>query len=146
MPRSETSGVRRRQPVQPRGGETVHRILDAAASLLETGGIGPLSTNRIAESGGVNISVLYRYFANKFEILEDLSERTHARIRVAIEASAKESAPTSLESGLTLFIDALDNEPGLDALSRAMLAVPELRRVSERPTHARTNHGQLWAS
>lgn len=121
----------RRRPIQSRAEETVSRILDAAAQVLDEGGIDSLSTNRIAERSGINISVLYRYFRNKFEILEALSGRTQGRIRDAIESAAKDAAPTSIQAALQIFVEALDREPGADALARSTLSLPELREVHE---------------
>ena len=122
----------RRRPIQPRAEATVSRILDAAAQVLDEGGIDSLSTNRIAERSGINISVIYRYFRNKFEILEALSLRTHRRIRDAVETAAKDAAPTSIEAALLIFVEALDREPGTDALARATLSLPELRELHEK--------------
>lgn len=121
----------RRRPIQSRAEATVSQILDAAAQVLDEGGIDSLSTNRIAERSGINISVLYRYFRNKFEILEALSGRTQGRIRDAIETAAKDAAPTSIEAALHIFVEALDREPGADALARATLSLPQLRELHE---------------
>ena len=46
-------GRRRRQPVQARSRETVERILDAAAVLIEEGSVGAVTTRAIAERGDV---------------------------------------------------------------------------------------------
>ena len=46
-------GRRGRQPAQARSRETVERILDAAAVLIEEGSVGALTTRTIAERGDV---------------------------------------------------------------------------------------------
>ena len=55
----------RKSPAQSRSRATVEAILDAAAHILLTQGIGAASTNRIAGKAGVSIGSLYQYFPNK---------------------------------------------------------------------------------
>ena len=62
-PRDRTR--RRRQPTQARAHDTVEAILVAAARVLEQEGYSRATTNRIADVAGVNIALLYRYFAGK---------------------------------------------------------------------------------
>lgn len=123
----------RRRPVQGRAEEKVERILDATARLMESDGLSSLTTNGIAEEAGVNISVLYRYFADKFEVLEALAERTHERVRVSIEEAAKAAAPRTLTEGLELYVQVLRTEIGIRIGSLApALAQPRLRAVHHR--------------
>lgn len=48
------------------------KILSAAESLLASEGLLAVTTNRVAEASGVNISTLYKHFRNKVEILTEL--------------------------------------------------------------------------
>lgn len=58
------------------------KILIAAEELLEREGLLTVTTNRVAQESGVNISVLYRHFNNKVDIYKALltdmeEERVH---------------------------------------------------------------------
>lgn len=70
----------RRSPLLARGRVTFDAILEATARLLENGGIGAITTNRVAEAAGINVATLYHYFPNKQAILVALFEKqTHER-------------------------------------------------------------------
>lgn len=66
---------RRASPNQERARATVEAILDAAAELLRTKGFKRTSTNHIAERAGVNVALVYRYFAGKEAIVGALIDR-----------------------------------------------------------------------
>ncbi len=70
-----TTATRRRQPVQERSRETVAKILDAAAALIDEAGIEAATTRAIAERAGVAYPSLYRFFADREEIFDQLLER-----------------------------------------------------------------------
>ena len=55
----------RRRPRQLRSEATVERIKHAMLQIIERDGYAAASTNRIAETAGVNIASLYRYFPNR---------------------------------------------------------------------------------
>lgn len=57
---------------QARSRATQAAILEAAARILESGGIAALTTNEIARRAGVSIGSLYQYFPNKEAILTAL--------------------------------------------------------------------------
>ncbi|MBS0519968.1 MAG: TetR/AcrR family transcriptional regulator [Proteobacteria bacterium] len=65
----------RRKPQQARAEETVAAILEAAAQILEAGGLAAFTTNAVAERAGVSIGTLYQYFADKNAVLCALAER-----------------------------------------------------------------------
>jgi AcrR family transcriptional regulator len=65
----------RRSPLQNRSKETVQKILDATAELLEEKGIENLTTDRVAERSGLNIATLYHYFPNKLALLHALAQQ-----------------------------------------------------------------------
>jgi AcrR family transcriptional regulator len=67
-------------PVQARSLAMVEQILDAAVRVLSADGYGQMSTNRIAEEADVSVGSLYRYFADKDEIFDELRERVAAEI------------------------------------------------------------------
>ncbi len=71
---------RRRQPVQARSRETVGRILDAASVLLEEGGVDAVTTRAIAERAGITAPSLYRFFADREQVLDALIEQHLERL------------------------------------------------------------------
>ena len=56
---------KRRMPRQARAAQTVASIVEAAAQILEKGGLPAFTTNAVAERAGVSIGTLYQYFADK---------------------------------------------------------------------------------
>jgi AcrR family transcriptional regulator len=70
----KTVGQRRR-PTQERAKATREHILDTAARLFGERGIANTSTNRIAAEAGVSIGTVYRYFADRAVLVEELLER-----------------------------------------------------------------------
>ncbi|HTR88088.1 MAG TPA: TetR/AcrR family transcriptional regulator [Reyranella sp.] len=78
---------KRRIPRQNRAEETVSAILEAAAQILEAGGLAAFTTNAVAERAGVSIGTLYQYFADKAALIRALGEReTRATFRSVIAA------------------------------------------------------------
>ncbi|MFO1158547.1 MAG: TetR/AcrR family transcriptional regulator [Reyranellaceae bacterium] len=67
--------IKRRIPRQERAAETVAAILEAAAQILEAGGLGAFTTNRVAERAGVSIGTLYQYFNDKNALLLALARQ-----------------------------------------------------------------------
>ena len=74
-----TTTVRaRREPTQQRSRRTVRQILDAAEQIVGTQGVDAATTRAIAERAGVAIPSLYRFFADRDEILDALLEHMTA--------------------------------------------------------------------
>ena len=67
-----TAAPQRRQPVQERSRQTVARILDAAEALIDEGGVEAVTTRAVADRAGVTYPSLYRFFADREEILDQL--------------------------------------------------------------------------
>ena len=67
--------TKRRIPRQARAAETVAAIVEAAAQILEAGGLAGFTTNAVAERAGVSIGTLYQYFADKNAVLLALAAR-----------------------------------------------------------------------
>ncbi|RDI46724.1 TetR/AcrR family transcriptional regulator [Nocardia mexicana] len=61
-----------RHPTQERAKATRQHILDTAAKLFGQRGIANTSTNRIAAEAGVSIGTVYRHFADRTAIADDL--------------------------------------------------------------------------
>ncbi len=67
--------IKRRIPRQARAAETVTTILEAAAQILEAGGLAAFTTNAVAERAGVSIGTLYQYFVDKNALLMALARQ-----------------------------------------------------------------------
>ncbi len=65
----------RRIPRQARAAETVAAIVEAAAQILEGGGLAAFTTNAVAERAGVSIGTLYQYFSDKNAVLLALARQ-----------------------------------------------------------------------
>jgi AcrR family transcriptional regulator len=74
------AGVQRREPVQARSRLTVTRILDAAAAIADEHGVDATTTRAIADRAGVSYPSLYRFFADRDAILDELLERHCAEL------------------------------------------------------------------
>jgi AcrR family transcriptional regulator len=80
MAASPTAGLKR-LPRQQRSRETVQQIFEATVALLRERSILDLNTNLIAATAGVDISSLYRFFADKEAIVFQLADDWLAEIR-----------------------------------------------------------------
>ncbi|MBU3750703.1 MAG: TetR/AcrR family transcriptional regulator [Mycobacterium sp.] len=72
--------VPRRAPVQARSRRTVDRILHAAAAIADEDGVDAVTTRAIADRAGVSSPSLYRFFADRDAILDELLERHCAEL------------------------------------------------------------------
>jgi AcrR family transcriptional regulator len=73
--RRQANEIKRRIPRQARAAESAAAILEAAAQILEAGGMTGFTTNAVAERAGVSIGTLYQYFADKNAILLALAKQ-----------------------------------------------------------------------
>ena len=67
--------VEKNRPQQRRAIRTYEAILSATGELLREVGLERISTNNIAERAGVTVPALYRYFPNKYAVLNALGSR-----------------------------------------------------------------------
>jgi len=128
-----------RRPLQKRAQETFDLILDTAGVLLSEIGFENLSTNAICRHAGVSPPALYRYFPNKYAVLNTLATRLMEHQNVAYRAwleeggqkpaSDWEDAINSLCRMQESVNAATAASPGAAWIMRAMRAVPELREV-----------------
>jgi AcrR family transcriptional regulator len=65
-------------------------ILEAAAQILETGGLEAFTTNAVAERAGVSIGTLYQYFADKNAVLLALARQ---EMETTVVAARRAIAP-----------------------------------------------------
>ena len=95
--------VQRRAPVQARSRQTVTRILDAAAAIADEQGVDAATTRAIADRAGVSPPSLYRFFADRDAILDELLEQ-HCAV---LDARCVEAEQTW---AVTSVADLLNNE------------------------------------
>lgn len=104
------------QPQQQRSREKYARIVQAAATLLETTSYDDLGTKLIAAEAGVSIGVLYRYFPDKEAIVASLGrEWLRLDVEIAERVAGGPLPETSLEFIellLTGYADRFRREPG----------------------------------
>lgn len=126
----------RTAPIQERAVQTRERLLDIAGELLGEVGIERISTNMIAARAGVSPAALYRYFKDKYAVLEALGRRLMDRQNAAlfawIEANkigGLEQLGARTEDLLRATADITDSEPGGVWIERALRAVPQLAHI-----------------
>lgn len=71
-PRRQVELLEKNLPRQERAKRTYEAILNAAAELLIEVGVERISTNLIAERAGITVPALYRYFPNKYAVINAL--------------------------------------------------------------------------
>jgi AcrR family transcriptional regulator len=109
----------RKVPRQHRSAATVEAILEAAARILERGGLDALNTNSVAAMAGVSVGSLYQYFPGKEALLAELVRKWRALLVERIEAVRQDPPDT------------------LDALAQKLINAAVLHQLS-RPALART--------
>ena len=70
--RRQVELLEKNKPRQDRAKRTYEAILEAAAELLVEVGVERISTNLTAERAGITVPALYRYFPNKYAVLNAL--------------------------------------------------------------------------
>jgi AcrR family transcriptional regulator len=85
----------RKRPSQQRSQDTMDAVLEAAAQVLEAGGLRGFNTNAVAARAGVSIGSLYQYFPGKDAVMAALVRREAARFERALGGAlaAVETAP-----------------------------------------------------
>jgi AcrR family transcriptional regulator len=126
----------RAAPKQERAVQTRDRLLDIAGELLGEVGVERISTNMIAARAGVSPAALYRYFKDKYAILEALGRRFMDRQNAVLfawldrhKAGGLDALGAHVEELLRLTADITSREPGGVWIERAMRAVPQLAHV-----------------
>ncbi len=94
----------RKSPNQQRSRRTVEAVLEAAAQVLEAGGLARFTTNAVAERAGVSIGSLYQYFPGKDAIMAALIRREAARFDTALDQAIRVTADQPLEPAIEALI------------------------------------------
>ncbi|MBI1361570.1 MAG: TetR family transcriptional regulator [Alphaproteobacteria bacterium] len=123
-------------PRQDRAVQTRERLLDIAGELLGEVGVERISTNMIATRAGVSPAALYRYFTDKYAVLEALGRRLMDRQNQALygwlenhKAGGLKALSASVEELMRATAKVTESEPGGVWIERAMRAVPRLAHV-----------------
>ncbi|SDL97761.1 TetR/AcrR family transcriptional regulator [Maricaulis salignorans] len=118
-------------PKQARARATYRALMLAAAEQLAEGGLEALTTNGIVARAGLSPPAFYRYFQDKFDILQRLA-------RELMQAQNDQIAPILQSQRLDLpaliallraTVDVTRSYPGGAALLRAMRADPQLQAI-----------------
>jgi len=95
----------RREPTQARSAATRDAIVEAAARVLEGGGLSAFNTNRVAEIAGISIGSLYQYYPHKAALLAALSERQTAGLVDRFDEAISGLQRATLARGIRVLID-----------------------------------------
>ena len=124
------------QPRQDRAVHTYERLLDVAGELLAEVGVERISTNLICARAGMTPPALYRYFKDKYAVLEALGGRLMDRQNAVLFDWLDREGPkglTALGEGVEALLRATAAvtaaEPGAIWTLRALRAVPQLAHV-----------------
>lgn len=134
--RKKAAPALRVSPKQDRAVQTRDRLLDIAGGLLSEVGIERISTNMIASRAGVSPAALYRYFKDKYAVLEALGRRLMERQNAALylwlnthQTGGLQALGDHVEDLLRVTADITSREPGGVWILRALRAVPQLAHV-----------------
>ena len=123
----------RRMPEGGRARQTVEKILDATAALLDETGFDAITTNVIADRAGVNVASLYKYFPNKYAVLTALADRMRdlqielLSERLRGDEGWREEIAGILDAYLELFL----HHPGFAELAAVLSSSAPLREIDE---------------
>ena len=155
----------RARPKQERSQQTYDLLLNVSGELLAEVGADRISTNMICARAGVTPPALYRYFKDKYAVLEALGRRLMARQNEALEQWIARHEPggasalrDNIEDLLRATAAVTASEPGAVWILRALHASPRLvhvrleshRYVTDRLTDAylragtRLDRDALW--
>lgn len=130
-----SAGLRTR-PRQTRALQTYDRLLDVSAELLAEVGIEGISTNLICARAGLTPPALYRYFSDKYSVLEALGRRLMDRQNAVLEAWLERSVGlgvAALQDGIEQMLRdtgaVTAAQPGAIWILRALHATPRLVHV-----------------
>jgi AcrR family transcriptional regulator len=96
-------------PVQRRSRDVVARILEATGTLLNSGpGRSGITMQQVAEQAGVSVGSIYRYYADKSDLLRATQDHTLSAFdqRMAARMAA---APPTVEGTVAAMVDVMDD-------------------------------------
>jgi len=121
------------QPVQARAQATREKLLLAAAELLGEIGVERLSSNLICARAGVTPPAFYRYFKDKYALLEELGEGLmDAQNEALLPLIARENLDVTEADLKALVLESIavtQAHPGGAWVLRALRAAPALAHI-----------------
>lgn len=150
---TQTRPRARRKPVQERSRRTVERIIQAAEAIIAEEGVDAATTRTIAARAGVATPSLYRFFADRDEILDALLEAMLGELEAHAERAERGFSGESIEDYVRLEFDLhvayYERHPSLASLwfgGRVSAAVVELvharnQRLARRLQHTLASAG-----
>ncbi len=141
--RRQVELLEKNQPRQERAKRTYEAILTAASELLVEVGVERISTNLVAERAGITVPALYRYFPNKYAVLNALGaalmDRQNAVLGQWLEEYLVESDLHQLLSNIDELLKStlavtVERKGGLEIVQalRAVAPLQEVRLQSHR--------------
>ena len=131
-----TAEPARSRPKQDRAQATYDRLLNVAGELLAEVGIDRVTTNLICARAGLTPPALYRYFKDKYAVLEALGRRLMERQNQVLEAWIDRHAPAGIDAMRSAIGELLRGtaaatagEPGAVWILRALHASPQLVHI-----------------
>jgi AcrR family transcriptional regulator len=121
---------------------SVDAILDASSELLRESGFARLTTNHIAERAGVNVALVYRYFAGKEAIVAALIERIAEQTYATAKQVLTEQAQAPFASAVRTLLVAMSETPQDPDLHRELV---ELVDVTKQRQHLQALRAKLGA-
>jgi len=85
----------------------VAAVLEAAAQILEAGGLSAFTTNAVAERAGVSIGTLYQYFDDKTAILLSLARQEMEAALQKVGRALQREADPSVEGRVRAMVRAI---------------------------------------
>ncbi|TGD84943.1 TetR/AcrR family transcriptional regulator [Mycolicibacterium sp. CH28] len=127
-----TVSAPRRAPVQARSKQTVARILEAAAAIADEQGVDAATTRAIADRAGVAYPSLYRFFADRDAVLDELMKLHCAEIDARCVAAEQIWTITSiaelLNNEMDLHVDYYRRHPSAAGLWMGGRASPAVAK------------------
>lgn len=141
--RANVELLEKNKPRQERAKRTYEAILVAAAELLVEVGVERISTNLIAERAGITVPALYRYFPNKYAVLNALGtvlmDKHNAVYTQWLESHLVSGDPMELLNNIYALLRSTydvtkEQTAGLEIVQslRAVAPLREVRLVSHR--------------
>jgi AcrR family transcriptional regulator len=126
--------AKRRVPQQERGHKTIEVILKAAGQEIAQGGLGKLTTKRIAAAAGLSVGGLYEYFPNKEAVVHALASQWLQQVKDAVAAiHPARTGCSDLIRYLGMVYSAVkplyQQVPGVSVLVTLLSSVPALKAL-----------------
>ena len=133
----------RQEPTSSRSRAVFERILNAALEVLAEEGLDKLTTRRVADASGSNVSTLYRYFPNKEAIVLAAFERWSSEVLAALDRVEEESLG---QADVGAFLGAILAElHGFSLDLRVWLALHQAMRMYSRLIPREREHAEAVA-